>query len=112
MDEKKIDEALIATFPASDVPAFVGKGAPPASGRPMGKFELNPALRVGGRIIRTAADAIALLREHETRPGVDDRDEVLHQIERSRDDNEMAAALRRFRAWASDWATTIPPVAP
>src|SRR3954452_15235361 len=45
---------------------------------------LQPELYMrDGRIIRTLADAIALLREHEARPGVDVRDEVLHSLERA-----------------------------
>jgi len=107
---QKIDEALMQTFPASDPPAFVRNTSSQASPIPLDQFELEPALRLNsGRIIRTAADALALLREHETRPGVDDRDEVLHQIERARDRSEMTAALRRFQAWASNWATTVQP---
>jgi hypothetical protein len=110
MDEKKIDEALMQTFPASDVPAFVANPDSAPARLPRDQFKLDPALRLdGGRVIRTAADALTLLREHETRPGVDDRDEVLHAIERAQDENAMAAALRRFRAWASDWALTIAP---
>jgi hypothetical protein len=111
MNERKIDEALIQTFPASDPPAFVGNTASQESGLPLDQLRLEPALRFdGGRIIRTAADALALLREHETRPGVDDRDEVLHEIERARDRTAMAAALRRFQAWASNWAMLVQPV--
>jgi hypothetical protein len=72
------------------------------------KFELDPAVRLDGRIIRTAADAVALLREHETRPGVDDRDEVLHQIERAQSEAELHAALDRFRAWLTTWGVTVP----
>jgi len=54
-----------------------------------------------GRIVRSLADAIALVREHESRPGVDVRDEVLHLLERARTDQERqaaAAASRRRRA--------------
>ena len=109
MDEKKIDEALMETFPASDPPAFVGNSASEPRVLPMDQLMLEPALRLhSGRMIRTAADALALLREHETRPGIDDRDEVLHGIERARDRTAMAAALRRFQAWASNWATVLP----
>jgi hypothetical protein len=110
MNEKQIDDALMETFPASDVPAFVGNPTSPMARPSMDQFELEPGLRLnGGRIIRTAADALALLREHETRPGVDDRDEVLHQIERAQDKHTMAAALQRFQAWARNWAVTMPP---
>ena len=110
MDDKKIDEALRQTFPASDPPAFVGNTRAQGSPRPLDQFQLEPALRLNsGRIIRTAADALALLREHETRPGVDDRDEVLHEIERARDRAELTTALRRFQAWASNWAIMVQP---
>ena len=40
------------------------------------------------RIIGSRADAINLLREHESRPGVDTRDEVLHLLERAQTDEE------------------------
>lgn len=70
---------------------------------------LEPAIQLNGeRTLRTAADAAALLREHELRPGVDDRDEVLHQIERAKNGAEMQAALMRFRQWLVDWGTSIP----
>jgi hypothetical protein len=36
---------------------------------------IEPTLHLrDGRVIRSLADAISLLREHESRPGVDDRD--------------------------------------
>ena len=54
------------------------------------KLLLDPKMRlVDGRVIGSFADAIALLREHESRPGVDDRDEVLHRLERARTDEEL-----------------------
>jgi hypothetical protein len=55
-----------------------------------------------GRIIRSLADAIALVREHESRPGVDVRDEVLHLLERARTDQERQAAAAAFIAWAEE----------
>lgn len=70
--------------------------------KPASEFHIDPAVRLeDGRVVRTLADAIALLREHETRPGVDDRDEILHQIERATSDQERARAVARFRDWAS-----------
>jgi hypothetical protein len=73
------------------------------------QIELEPALRLDhSRAIRTAADAIAVLRDHEVRPGVDDRDEVLHQIERAQNEQQMHEALDRFRRWFQDWGSTIP----
>ena len=61
-----------------------------------------------GRIIRTLADAIALLREHEARPGVDDRDEVLHRLERAQTIEESQHAVNRFVAWAKELDLLLP----
>jgi len=55
-----------------------------------------------GRTIRSLADAISLLREHESRPGVDVRDEVLHQLERAQTDRERQQAAAAFFAWAQE----------
>lgn len=55
-----------------------------------------------GRVIGSVADAIALLREHESRPGVDDRDEVLHHLERAQTDEERRAAARGFLVWVEE----------
>jgi len=72
--------------------------------------ELNPAIRLeGGRVLRTIGGALTLLREHETRPGVDDRDEVLHALERADSDEARAAAVTRFRKWLETWS--VVPVA-
>jgi hypothetical protein len=76
-------------------------------------FELNPAIRLeGGRVIRTIGDALTLLREHETRPGVDDRDEVLHALERADSDEARAAAVKRFRQWLKTWSVVPVALAP
>ena len=67
------------------------------------KLRIKPELRLrDGRIIRSLADAIALLREHEARPGVDVRDEVLHRLERARTEQEVQAAAKAFFAWAKE----------
>lgn len=64
---------------------------------------LNPELHLrDGRIIRSFADALMLLREHEARPGIDDRDEVLHQIERARNRAQQQRAVEAFFAWARE----------
>ncbi len=77
--------------------------------KPANEFELNPPIRLqDGRMIRTAADAIVLVREHEMRPGVDDRDEVLHALERAGSDEERAKSVGRFRAWLQTWGVAIP----
>ena len=66
-------------------------------------FRIEPKIRlVDGRVIGSIANAIALVREHESRPGVDDRDEVLHGLERARTDEERQAAVRAFFAWAKE----------
>jgi hypothetical protein len=64
---------------------------------------IKPALATrDGRVIRSLADAIALLREHEARPGVDVRDEVLHRLERAQTDQERREAAAAFLAWAKE----------
>ena len=62
-----------------------------------------------GRIIRSIADAIALLREHESRPGVDDRDEVLHRLERAQTDTERQAAVELFLTWTRELDLLLAP---
>jgi hypothetical protein len=67
------------------------------------KILIEPPLRMrDARIIRTIADAVALLREHEARPGVDARDEVLHRLERARTGEERQAAIAGFVTWAEE----------
>jgi hypothetical protein len=67
------------------------------------EFRIEPKIRlVDGRVVGSIADAIALMREHESRPGVDDRDEVLHRLERARNDTERQTAVRAFFAWAQE----------
>ncbi len=66
-------------------------------------LRIQPELHLrDGRTIGSVADAIALLREHEARPGVDARDEVLHRLERARTDEERRAAVNSFIAWAEE----------
>lgn len=55
-----------------------------------------------GRVIGSIADAIALVREHESRPGVDARDEVLHRLERAQTDEQRQAAAKGFFVWANE----------
>ncbi|HVY56587.1 MAG TPA: hypothetical protein VHA77_01930 [Xanthobacteraceae bacterium] len=70
---------------------------------------MDPAIELpDGRLIRNAAEAIALLRDHEMRPGVDDRDEVLHALERAHTDDARARAVARFRQWLDTWGVTLP----
>src|SRR5215471_15397871 len=46
------------------------------------EFYFTPELHLkDGRIIRDLDDAVSFAREQEVRPGVDQRDEVLHRIE-------------------------------
>src|SRR5881394_819492 len=70
---------------------------------PDARMLIQPELYMrDGRIIRSLADAIALLREHEARPGVDDRDEVLHRLERARTEQEVQDAAKAFFGWARE----------
>lgn len=62
-----------------------------------------------GRIIRSFADAIALLRDHEVRPGVDDRDEVLHRLERAKGAAEQQQAADAFLQWAEELDLLLAP---
>jgi hypothetical protein len=52
-----------------------------------------------GSVITSLADAIAYLRVHEVRPGVDARDEVLHRLERAKTKDELQAAADAFLSW-------------
>ena len=62
---------------------------------------IDPKIRLrDGRVIGCISEAIALVREHESRPGVDARDEVLHGLERAQTDQQLHAAAEGFRAWA------------
>jgi len=65
------------------------------------KISLNPELRLrDGRVIRSFADALMLVREHEARPGTDHRDEVLHELERARTRTGQQKAVEAFFDWA------------
>ena len=55
-----------------------------------------------GRIIRDLEDAKAFAREQEARPGVDQRDEILHKMERAEGDEEAHAAAHRFLRWLEE----------
>jgi len=66
-------------------------------------FYFAPEIRlIDGRIIRNIDDATAFVREHEPRPGVDQRDEVLHALERARNNEEARAAARLFLRWLEE----------
>jgi hypothetical protein len=71
-------------------------------------IEPELALR-DGRTIRSIADALALLREHEGRPGIDNRDEVLHGFERAQSDSELQRAAEAFLAWTKKLDLLAPP---
>ena len=74
------------------------------------EFLIKPTLYFrDGRIVDSIAGAIAYLREHELRPGVDDRDEVLHGLERARTDAEREAAADAFLSWAEELDLLLAP---
>jgi hypothetical protein len=62
-----------------------------------------------GRIISSYADAIAYVRTHEARPGVDARDEVLHRLERARTDTERHAASEALLSWLDELDLLLAP---
>src|SRR3981081_4384450 len=66
------------------------------------EFYFTPELHLkDGRIIRDLEDAASFAREQEVRPGVDQRDEILHKIERADSKEEflcpMAGRVGRTR---------------
>jgi hypothetical protein len=66
-------------------------------------FYFAPELHlIDGRIIRDLDDAASFVREQETRPGVDQRDEILHGIERAATKDEAQAAAHRFLGWMEE----------
>jgi hypothetical protein len=67
------------------------------------EFNFTPELHlIDGRIVRNLADAILLAREHEVRPGVDRRDEIIHRLERAKTREEEHAAVLHFVAWLEE----------
>ena len=67
------------------------------------EFNFTPEIRLlDGRILRNVEDAIAFVREHESRPGVDRRDEVLHALERAQDREQALAAAQLFLQWLEE----------
>ena len=67
------------------------------------EFYFTPELHLrDGRIIRHLEDAIDFAREQELRPGVDQRDEVLHVLERAKTREEAHAAAYQFLRWLEE----------
>jgi len=67
------------------------------------EFNFTPEIRLkDGRIVRNVEDAAQLLREHEPRPGVDRRDEVLHMLERAETREQALAASHVFLRWLEE----------
>jgi hypothetical protein len=66
-------------------------------------FNFTPEIRLrDNRIVRNLEDAAQLVREHEARPGVDRRDEILHSLERARTQEEALAAAHIFLQWLEE----------
>ena len=66
-------------------------------------FNFTPELRlVDRRIIRNLEDALLFAREHEPRPSVDRRNEVLHAIERAQNHEQAHAAAHLFLRWLEE----------
>jgi hypothetical protein len=67
------------------------------------EFYFTPELHLkDGRIIRNLEDAAGFAREQEARPGVDQRDEVLHAIERAENREQAHAAAHQFVRWLEE----------
>jgi len=67
------------------------------------ELSFTPELHLrDGRIIRNLKDAASFAREQEARPGVDQRDEVLHAIERAQTDEQAHAAAHMFVRWLEE----------
>jgi hypothetical protein len=67
------------------------------------EFYFTPELHLkDGRIIRDLDDAASFAREQEARPGVDQRDEILHGMERAGSREEAHAAAHSFLRWLEE----------
>ena len=67
------------------------------------EFYFAPELHLrDGRVIRHLADAVGFAREQELRPGVDQRDEILHAMERAKTPQEAHAAAHQFLRWLEE----------
>ena len=67
-----------------------------------GEYRIQPELHLrDGRIIHSLGDTMALLREHESRSGIDNRDEVLTGSSARRTTSNAEAAAGFF-AWAKE----------
>jgi len=80
----------------------------------LSQYLIRPQLRLrNGRTIATIAEAAAYVREHELRPGVDARDEILHQLERAQSKEQGEAAAEAFLSWLEGLdLIEAPPVVP
>jgi hypothetical protein len=67
------------------------------------EFSFTPELHLKtGQVIRNLDDATRFARDQEIRPGVDQRDEVLHLIERAETREEAHAAAHMFVRWLEE----------
>jgi len=67
------------------------------------EFYFTPELHLkDGRIIRDLSDAASFAREQEFQPGGDQRDEVLHKIERAENQEHAHAAAHSFVRWLEE----------
>ena len=66
-------------------------------------FYFTPELHLkDGRIIRHIGEALSFPREQEARPGIDQRDEVPHKMERAQSKEEAHAAAHSFLRWLEE----------
>lgn len=65
--ERRIDEALKETFPASDTPSFVGAGAPRPLNNKTEQGDPRKAAEMAGEIIDQHADLSVSIEKQESR---------------------------------------------
>jgi hypothetical protein len=67
------------------------------------EFYFTPELHLkDGRVVRDLEDAAGFAREQELRPGIDQRDEILHKLERAATREEAHAAAHSFVRWLEE----------
>jgi hypothetical protein len=66
------------------------------------EFYFTPELHLKDGRIRDLDDAASFAREQEVRPGVDQRDEILHKMERAKSKEDVHAAANSFLRWLEE----------
>ncbi len=84
-----------------------GRGCPGYAAMTI-EFNFTPELHLrDGRVIRHLDDAIGFAREQELRPGIDQRDEILHAMERATTREQAHAAAHQFLRWLEELEVVV-----